>query len=125
MVCRQKQVRVKQTLGLPLGLQHVGAPRFQDNLQIKVVGLSALCTVRLYPLGNIPGTHLFYSLIRRHFHRTAKRFTSMKISNDIIRNGTRDFPASSAVRQPTAPPHSVYYDSITVIKAPKIAHNCV
>ena len=42
----------------PEGLQEVEAPRFQDNLHMKVVRLSALRTGRLYPPGNIPGTHL-------------------------------------------------------------------
>jgi hypothetical protein len=35
----------------------VEAPRLQDNQYMKVVRLSALCTGRLYPAGNIPGTH--------------------------------------------------------------------
>jgi hypothetical protein len=33
------------------------APRFQDNRHLKVVRLSALGTGRVYPPGNIPGTH--------------------------------------------------------------------
>jgi ABC-type dipeptide/oligopeptide/nickel transport system permease component len=33
------------------------APRFVDNRHMKVVRLSALRTGRLYPPGNIPGTH--------------------------------------------------------------------
>jgi len=32
-------------------------PRFQDNQHMKVAWLFALCTGRLYPPGNIPGTH--------------------------------------------------------------------
>ena len=40
-----------------LGLQEVEVPRYQDNRQMKVVRLSALRTCRLYPQGNIPGTH--------------------------------------------------------------------
>jgi hypothetical protein len=43
-------------LDRPLGFQEVEAPRFLDNRQRKVVRLSALCTGRLYPPGNIPGT---------------------------------------------------------------------
>ena len=39
------------------GFQEVQAPRFQDNQHMKVVRLSALHTGRLYPPGNIPGTH--------------------------------------------------------------------
>jgi hypothetical protein len=37
--------------------QEVEAPRFQDNWYMKVLKLSALFTGRLYPPGNIPGTH--------------------------------------------------------------------
>jgi hypothetical protein len=33
------------------------APRFQNNRHMKVVRLSALRIGRLYPPGNIPGTH--------------------------------------------------------------------
>jgi len=33
----------------PEGSREVEAPRFQDNWHIKVVGLSVLCTGRLYP----------------------------------------------------------------------------
>jgi hypothetical protein len=44
-------------LDRPRGFQEVEAPRFQDNRQMKVVGLSALRTGRLYSPGNIPGTH--------------------------------------------------------------------
>jgi len=39
------------------GLPDAEAPRFQDNRHMKAVRLSALCTVRLYTQGNIPGTH--------------------------------------------------------------------
>jgi hypothetical protein len=44
-------------LDRPLGFQEVEAPRFLDNRHMKVVKLSALCTSRLYPPGNIPVTH--------------------------------------------------------------------
>jgi hypothetical protein len=36
-------------LDRPLGFQEFEALRFQDNRQMKVVGLSTLCTGRLYP----------------------------------------------------------------------------
>jgi hypothetical protein len=41
----------------PWGFQEVEGPRFQDNRHMKVVRFSALRTGRLYPTGNIPGTH--------------------------------------------------------------------
>ena len=44
-------------LDSPRGFQEVKAPRFEDNRHMKVARLSALGTGRLYPLGNIPGTH--------------------------------------------------------------------
>ena len=44
-------------LDRPWGFQEVEAPRFQDIRHTKVVRLSALRTGRLYPLGNISGTH--------------------------------------------------------------------
>jgi hypothetical protein len=47
------------TTGLdrPTGFQEVEAPRFLDNRRLKVVRLSVLRTGRVYPPGNIPGTH--------------------------------------------------------------------
>jgi hypothetical protein len=44
-------------LDRPLGFQKVEAHRFLDNRHMKVVRLSALRNSRLYPPGNIPGTH--------------------------------------------------------------------
>jgi hypothetical protein len=39
--------------------QELQAPTLHDNRHMKLVRLSALRTGRLYPLGNIPGTHLY------------------------------------------------------------------
>ena len=44
-------------LNRPRRFQELEAFRFQDNRHMKVVRLSALRTGRLYPQGNIPGTH--------------------------------------------------------------------
>jgi hypothetical protein len=44
-------------LDRPLEFQKIEAPRFLDNLHMKVVRLSALRTGHLYPPGNIPGIH--------------------------------------------------------------------
>jgi hypothetical protein len=58
--CGDKRKRYSNPItGLdrPLGFQEVEAPRFVDNRHMKVLRLSALRTGRLYPPGNIPGTH--------------------------------------------------------------------
>jgi len=70
---------------------------------MKVVRLSFQRTGRLYPPGNIPGTHFCYNLSRPQCHSAAGRIELIKKSNDTIGNRTRDLPASSAVRQPIAP----------------------
>ena len=44
-------------LNRPRVFQEYEDPRFKDNRYMKVVSLSALCTDRLYPQRNIPGTH--------------------------------------------------------------------
>jgi hypothetical protein len=41
----------------PKDFQEYEALKFQDNRHMKVVKLSILHTGRLYPPGNIPGTH--------------------------------------------------------------------
>jgi hypothetical protein len=41
----------------PYGSRRLRLPRFLDNRHMKVVRLSAIRTGRLYPPGNIPGTH--------------------------------------------------------------------
>ena len=60
------------------------------------------------PPGNIPGTHFCSRLSQPQDHNVAGRIMSMKYSNDTIGIQTRDFPACSAVPQPTAPPHVPY-----------------
>jgi len=70
---------------------------------MKVVRLSALRTGRLYPAGNIPGTHLCQRLSRLEGHSAAGRIMSMKNSNNAIGNRTPDLPGCSALPQPTAP----------------------
>jgi hypothetical protein len=56
------------------------------------------------PPGNIPGTYFSYRLSQPKGHSAAGRIMSMKNSNDIIGNRTRNLPACSAMPQPTAPP---------------------
>ena len=93
-------------LDRPWGFQEVEAPKFQDNQHMKVVRLSAICTSRLYPPGNIIGTHFCYRLSQPQGHSAAGRIMSMKNSSDTIGNRTRDLPACSAVPQPTTPPRT-------------------
>jgi len=88
------------------GFHEAEAPRFQDNRHMKVVRLSALRTGHLYPPGNIPGTHFCYKLSQPQGHSATRRIMSMKNSNDIGGNRTRDLPTRSAVPQPTAPPRN-------------------
>jgi len=72
---------------------------------MKVVSLSALRTSRLYPQGNIVGTHFCLKLSQPQGHSEVGRIKSMKNSNGNVGNGTRDLPACSTVPQTTAPPH--------------------
>jgi hypothetical protein len=85
------------------GFQEVEDPRFEDSRLMIVVRLSTLPTDRLYPPGDIPGTHFCSTLSRSQGNSAAGRIMSMKNSNDTIGNRTRDLPACSAVPQPTAP----------------------
>jgi hypothetical protein len=88
----------------PDGFSMVEAPRFQDNRHMKVVRLSALLTGRLYPPGNIPGTHFCLRLSQPQGHSAAGRIMSMKNSNYTIGNRTCNLPAYNTVPKPTAPP---------------------
>ena len=96
--------KVKQSVFSPWGLQEVEAPRFHNIWHIKAVRLSALRTGRLYSPGNFPGTHFCYRLSWPQGRSKAGRIMSIKNSNDIIRNRTRDLPSCTAVPEPTAPP---------------------
>jgi len=89
--------------------QEVEASRFQDIRHMKVVRLSATNTGRLYPAGNIPGTHFCYALCRPQGHSDAGRIMSLKNSNDITGNRTRDLPTCSAVPRHSASPQAPYY----------------
>jgi hypothetical protein len=55
------------------------------------------------PPGNIPATYFCDRLSRPQDHSAAGRIMSMKNSSEFIGNRTRNFPACSAVPQPTAP----------------------
>ena len=74
---------------------------FLHYRQMKVVYLSALSTVCLYPAGDTPSTYLCERLSRPHSE--AGRIKSIKNLNDAIGNQTRELPACSEVSHPTAP----------------------
>jgi hypothetical protein len=84
-------------LDRPRGFQEVEAPRLLESRYMKVVRLSALRTGRLYPAGNIPGTHFCLRLSRPQGHCATDRIMPMKKSTDTIGNRTRDLPVCSAV----------------------------
>ena len=88
----------------PEGSSKLRLPEFLDSQHMKVVRLSALRTGRLYPQGNISGTHFCQRLSRPQGYNAAGRIMSMKNSIDTIGNRTPHLPACSAVPQPTAPP---------------------
>jgi hypothetical protein len=70
---------------------------------MKVVRLSALSTGHLYPPGNIPGTHLCWSLNRTQGHNVPRMIMSKKNYNDTTLNQTCDLPSCKTVPQTTAP----------------------
>ena len=91
-----------QSFYRPWGPQEVETSRFQGSWHMKVVRLLALHTVRLYPAGNIPGTHYCWRLSQPQGHSAVGRIMLMKNSNDTIVNRTRALPPCSAVTEPTA-----------------------
>jgi len=105
--------KIKQSLYWPVsgsgGSRRLRFPGFRGNPHMKVASLSALHTGRLYPQGNIHGTHFCYRLSRPKGHSRAGKTISMKNSNDTIGNRTRDLAACSPVPQPTAPPRADSY----------------
>ena len=81
----------KNSKEIKQSFQKAENPRYLGSRHMKVVKLSALRTSRLYPPGNITGTHLFERL--SWLLSAAGRMMSMKNSSDIIGNQTRDPPA--------------------------------
>ena len=68
---KQSHYRPGQALRVP----EVEATRFQDSQQMKVVRLAAISTCRLYPPGNIPGTHFCYRLSQPQGHSVAVKIS--------------------------------------------------
>jgi hypothetical protein len=89
---------------------------------MKVVRLSAVYTVHLYPQGNFPGSHFRYRMSRPQGQSAAEMIRSMKYSNDTNGNRTRDLPACSSLIQQTAQPHAPFSDLMHLIHARNIEH---
>ena len=81
-------------------------PEFLDSRHMKAVRLATIYTGRLYLPGHMPGTYFCQKLGRPHCRSAAGRIDLMKNSNGTIGNRVREFPAYSAVPQPTAPPRA-------------------
>jgi len=62
----------------PYRSRRPGVPEFLDYHHMKVVGLSAVRTDRLYQPADITGTHFCYRLIRTQGHSAVRRIMSMK-----------------------------------------------
>jgi hypothetical protein len=60
---------------------------------MKVTSLSELSTRPQYSPGNIPGTHFSYRLSRNQGYITTRSIMSMKNTNDVFGNRTRNLPA--------------------------------
>jgi hypothetical protein len=74
--------------GKAVPLQAWTGPQGSRRLRhMNVVTLSALRTGRVYPPGNILGTHFCYRLSRPQGHSAAGRIMSMKNSNDTKMGG--------------------------------------
>ena len=56
LLVKSKATPLQAWIG-PEGSRRLKAPTVHDNRHMKMVRLSALSTGRLYPPGNIPGTH--------------------------------------------------------------------
>jgi len=69
---------------------------------MKVV-TSHIRIVRLYPPGNITGTHFCWRLSQPQGHTVARRITSMKNSSDTMGYRAHNLLACSAFPQQTAP----------------------
>jgi hypothetical protein len=98
-------------LDRPTGFQDVEAPRFLDNLHMKVVRLSAIRTGRLYPPPPPPRKYSWSSFLLEAESTPGpqcgrKDYVNEKNSTGTIGNRTRDLPVCSAVPKPPRPMHT-------------------
>jgi len=84
-------------------LQAWTGPEVSRSLRLPDFKVVVLHTGYLYPPGITPGTHFCQRLDRPQGHSVIGRIMSMENFNYTIGNRTRDLPACSAMRQPTAP----------------------
>ena len=112
--------KVRQSLCRPVtvpeGSRKSRLPDSRIKPYTKIVRLSTVLTGRLYPPGNIPGTHFYYRLSLPQGHSAAGRNMSLKNSEDTIGNRARDLPACSAVPQPTAPKRAIFIVKIKQVE---------
>ena len=92
---KQSHYRPGQTLGVPGGW---GSQVLRQWAHKRGKVVSPTQRPHL-PSGNIPGTHFSWRLSQPRGHIAAGRIMSMKNSNDIIGNRTRDLRLYIAVRQ--------------------------
>jgi hypothetical protein len=98
---RTKKKQSHYNPGQALTVPGVWSSHIQDNRHKKVVSPTHRPSLRPE---NIPGIRFYWRLSQPQGHSAAGRVMSMKNSNDITENRTRDLPTSSAVPQPTALP---------------------
>ena len=86
-----------------------------------MVRLSALCTGRLYPQGNIPGTHFCYRLSRPQGHNGWKEYVNEKFQWHHRESNSRPSGWKCGASTPT-PPRTPWYVS-TIHKTSRYLSN--
>jgi len=81
-ICVRRASSSYTGLEKPWGHLRLRVPDFPENQYMKVVRLSAVCTGRLYPPWDTPGTHYCQRLSRTQGHFASRRIKSMKMFND-------------------------------------------
>jgi hypothetical protein len=92
--------------GGPQGCETSRLPRFLDNRLTDTDEVFSLMRWPAFTPRKIPGTHFCSGLSRYQDYSAAGRIRSIKKSNDLIGNRTRDVPACSVVPEPTTLPRA-------------------